>query len=63
MIRISDLTPEHVGRRVVYIPFPGARVMADKGVITSWNSHFIFVRYDGMGETPAATSPADLEWE
>lgn len=59
MIDISQLTPEHVGRRVVYRPWHGGH---EVGTISSWNDRFVFVRYGGSS-TAAATDPRDLEFE
>ena len=56
MIRLSDLTPEHVGRAVVYQD--GVR-QAEDGVITSWNDSVVFVRY-GVQSQSRATYPRDL---
>jgi hypothetical protein len=57
-IYLHTLQPSDVGRGVVYVPRHGSR---EDGVITSWNSHFVFVRYRGS-ETPKATNVLDLEW-
>ena len=58
MIRLSDLTPEHVGRAVVYRE-PHGVLRAQDGVITSWNEIFVFVRY-GVQLHSKATNPMDL---
>ena len=54
MIRIEKLTEADKGRAVVY-------TFGDKGVISSWNSTHIFVRY-GADVTSKPTRPEDLEW-
>lgn len=50
--------PEDVGRKVIYHGRAGER---GEGVITSYNDHYVFVRY-GAGVTSAATKYSDLEW-
>lgn len=58
---IEELTPEDKGRRVVYTK----RHQKELGIISSWTSRVVFVRYT-MGGTAAATLPRDLwlvEWE
>jgi hypothetical protein len=55
-------TPEDIGRGVVYRErgdFPGRKV--EQGVITSFNSTVVFVRY-GSNTGSAATARDDLEW-
>ena len=48
---------EVVGRKVVYTPYHGE---IEEGVVTSWNDHFIFVRY-GNNTTSQATLREQLE--
>lgn len=53
-------TPDDIGRTVYYVPhFPGAK--PERGVISSFNQSYVFVRY-GTSPTPQATSPRDLFW-
>lgn len=54
---LAELKPSDVGRRVIYKP------KWEHGVITSWNEHVVFVRYDDAGSTSQATQAGDLEWE
>lgn len=50
-----------VGRGVIYqASHPGAKL--EPGVITSFNDHYVFVRY-GRNFTSAATRREDLVWE
>ena len=69
MIVLSMLTERAKGREVIYRSSFGDKV--ERGVISSWNDKFIFVRYERYGyvrskelpryqETAAATSPEDL---
>lgn len=61
-VSIRLLQPLDVGRGVVYVAplkFKGGK--AEDGVIVSWNSEYVFVRYSGS-ETPKATRPEDLVW-
>ena len=67
-----DPQPGDAGRTVIYTPghvdwhfwntdnelFGGQ----ERGVISSWNEHAVFVRY-GRGSTAAATRREDLSWE
>lgn len=46
---------EHIGHGVVYNPRPD---LAEDGVITSVNDHWVFVRYTQWESK--ATNPADL---
>lgn len=48
-----------IGRKVIYRDL-GGRGTIEEGVITSFNAHYVFVRYGG--ETSAATCRGDLEW-
>ncbi len=58
-INVSDAD---IGRAVLYTGnrYPGG--VKERGVITSFNEHVVFVRYDGK-QTSQATSYEDLEWE
>lgn len=49
------------GRGVIYARLNPHR-KTERGVISSWNDKYVFVRYTA-GSTAAATDPADLEWE
>jgi hypothetical protein len=56
-------TEADIGRRVVYTRnarHPGGELQ--RGVITSFNPHLVFVRY-GAGTTSAGTWREDLEWD
>lgn len=64
-------TFKDIGRRVLYrsrhfhkADLDGVLVRAagELGRITSFNEHFVFVRY-GIGDTSAATKREDLFWE
>jgi hypothetical protein len=53
MITPSELTKKDVGRKVIY---HGSR--RETGTLTSWNDHYIFVRFNGPdGE---ACRPCDI---
>jgi len=55
-----DPKPEDVGRVVLY---QGGRPDdRDRGVVTSFNDYFVFVRY-GASAYSAATRREDLTWE
>jgi hypothetical protein len=54
-----DPTPADIGRRVIYRDLSGRKI--EEGTISSFNDHYVFVRY-GSGSTAAATSRRDLEW-
>lgn len=51
-------TEKDIGRKVVYRNHGGK---VEEGFITSFNDHYVFVRY-GTGSTSAATDPKDLEF-
>ena len=59
-----ELTDDHVGSKVTYIPDHAKGLASHKdcesGTISSWNDSFIFVNY-GKG-TNAATYPRNLVW-
>lgn len=55
-----DPTKDDIGRKVVYRDL-GGRGKIEEGVITSFNDHYVFVRYGG-NTTSAATNRNDLEW-
>lgn len=48
-----------IGRKVIYRDRSGAKV--EEGVITSFNEHYVFVRY-GADQGSKGTRPEDLEW-
>ena len=50
-------SPEIIGRKVRYTMPHGE---TKEGIVSSYNSHWIFVRYTS-GDTAAATNPKDLE--
>ena len=65
--RLSPLAPRginptagDIGRQVVYRTAPNYE--AEEGVITSFNDHYIFVRY-GAEANSKATSWEDLDWQ
>lgn len=53
-------TPNDVGRHVLYQST--VRERRQRGVITSMNEFFVFVRY-GADSASQATRRQDLEWE
>ncbi len=53
-----DPTEADVGRNVIYHGHAGER---EAGYITSFNEHYVFVRYD-MGCTSQATNREQLAW-
>lgn len=60
-IRLANLAPEDVGEKVVYTPPVG---LPERGVISSWNDKFVFVRYEKSGFShPVATDPKDLKFD
>jgi hypothetical protein len=56
-----DPTADDIGRKVIYTGnrYPGGK--SEEGVITSYNSYAVFVRY-GADTTSKGTSRDDLEW-
>ncbi len=69
MIELRQLTENDKGREVIYRSF----YKDERGIISSWNDHFVFVRYERYGyrlhgeepryqATAAATCPEDLEF-
>lgn len=56
-------TEADIGRKVIYTPMcaPAESNWREEGVITSFNEHYVFVRYDRQ-TTSAATARCDLEW-
>ena len=66
MIDLKSLTEDDLGRTVLYTPsavsFPHHMIFQERGVVTSWNETYIFVRY-GANQHSNATSPRDLEWD
>lgn len=67
MIRISELTKDHIGKWVIY---DDGFEKPEKGKIKSWNDEYIFVVYDRPGRdmskffsyTGVATKPEDLNF-
>lgn len=54
---------ENIGRRVIYTPYPNCpKYQLERGIITSVNDYFVFVRY-GEDSFSKATNAQDLEWE
>ena len=53
-----DPTEADIGRGVVYHGYAGE---LEQGYITSFNEHYVFVRY-GSGCTSQATRRDQLEW-
>jgi hypothetical protein len=58
---VIDPTEADIGRKVIYTGnrYPGGKL--EEGVITSFNSRAVFVRY-GADTGPKGTSRLDLEW-
>lgn len=56
-----DPTDKDIGRAVIYTGnrYPGGKI--EEGVITSFNTHAVFVRY-GSDTHSKGTSRQDLEW-
>ena len=59
MIYIGNLTEEDVGKKVIYQNVE--MEPKEEGIITSWNDHYIFVRY-GSDVGSKATYPRDLQF-
>ncbi len=57
-IDITKLTEEDRNQKVVYHPDFGK---SEEGIITSWNSRFVFVDYSNCGRG-TATPPNRLEF-
>ena len=53
-----DPKPGDEHKYVTYIAHDGHR---EAGLISSWNEHYVFVRYS-TGDTAAATERCDLHW-
>ena len=61
-MKLEDLKEEDIGRKVIYTPFKGCDFsLKEEGVITSWNSRVIFVRY-GSDCNSKATSDYDINF-
>jgi len=63
---VIEPTEKDVGRRVMYKPYwqsPHPSDPVEYGKITSFNDQFVFVRYDGVGETSMGTFRSLLFWE
>lgn len=58
MIDITKLTEEDKGRKVI---FSCDGMEKEEGIITSWNTSYIFVDYSNSGRG-IATRPGDLEF-
>lgn len=60
MIEPKGIDPNaaDVGRLVIYRGYAGE---TEEGVITSFNAHYVFVRY-GLGSTSQATRRDQLDW-
>lgn len=56
---ITKLTQEDIGRPVVYSPDFGPKL---SGVITSFNSHYVFVNYGNESDRGQATYARHLEF-
>ena len=72
MLTLQELTEADKGREVRYTTH-GSHGSIEYGRITSWNDHFVFVRYHlrvdsygkqhpRYGDTSEATRPEDLEF-
>lgn len=58
MIDISKLNDEDIGRGVIY---HREHCRREAGLLSSWNSRFVFVRF--RGPTGEACEPADVSFE
>jgi len=58
MIDISKLTESDIGRNVIY---RREYCETEVGKLSSWNEHFIFVRF--RGPTGESCFPEDVEFE
>lgn len=58
MIEISKLTDKDIGRNVLY---HREYCTPERGVLTSWNSHFVFVRF--RGPNGESCEPEDVSFE
>ena len=58
----DELTPEDIGRRVIYVPtgdIHGKR--AEEGIVTSFNHRYVFVRFGGSSNG-VAVHRMNLRW-
>lgn len=61
-IQLNKLTESDKGRLVVYTPFEDCDSnLKERGVITSWNDMYVFVRY-GSDIHSKSTNPDDLDF-
>jgi len=61
-MKLGDLKSGDLDRKVTYTPFKGCDPsLIEEGVITSWNSKFVFVRY-GSDVNSKSTYPYDIEF-
>jgi len=68
MIELGELKESDKGRLVIYRSMGSDKV--ERGIISSWNERFVFVKYENYPEsypeffnpTAGATNPDDLEW-
>lgn len=58
MIVLSELSEKDKGRNVVYL---SGDKKQEVGQLTSWNDHFVFVRFHGPNG--AACRPEDVSFE
>lgn len=56
MIEVEKLKPVSIGKIVVYHPPHGP---PERGELTSWNEHYVFVRFNGSAGG-AACRPVDV---
>lgn len=57
-----DPTKDDIGAAVIYAPpHPGPGFAREQGTITSFNEHYVFVRF-GLGSTSQAVMREHLEW-
>lgn len=64
MIEIKELTQADIGKDVVYEnrTQDGTLIVREKGKISSWNAHYIFVRFSGDTAGGKACRQDSLYW-
>jgi len=61
-INLNNLTEGDVGRRVWYYPNHSPDTATESGRIKAFTDKYIFVHFDGGGDTAKACYPENLEW-